>query len=81
MSRYLTQAELHDLTDLEQPAAQARWLRERGWRFEVGASGRVKVDREYHRARMVEGGQAEQAPKKKRVAPDVEALDALQVRH
>lgn len=80
MSRYLTPAELQDLTDLEQPAAQARWLKDRGWRFEVGASGRVKVDREYHRVRMVEGGKDEPAPKK-RTRPDPEALDALQTRH
>lgn len=81
MSRYLTPAELHDLTDLEQPAAQVRWLKARGWRYDVGASGRPKVDRDYHRARMVEGGQAEAPTKAKRAGPDAEALDRLQTRH
>ena len=56
-----------------------RWLKEHGWRYEVGASGRPKVDRDYHRARMVEGGKDE-VPKK-RSKPDAEALDALQARH
>jgi hypothetical protein len=41
---FLSAAELHDLTDRRQPSAQIKWLREHGWRFEVGASGRPKVD-------------------------------------
>lgn len=32
----LNHEELKDLTDRSQPAAQIRWLRERGWTFEVG---------------------------------------------
>lgn len=47
MSAILTEAEVADLTDRTQPAAQARWLEARKWRFERGPSGRVKVARSF----------------------------------
>jgi hypothetical protein len=40
---FLTPSQLHELTDRQRPSAQIAWLREHGWRFEVGASGRPKV--------------------------------------
>lgn len=43
MSTFLTSSEMEELTDLQQPAAQIRWLTARGWPFEISAAGRVKV--------------------------------------
>lgn len=40
---FLTPEEITALTDYKRPADQIRWLTERGYRFEVGASGRPKV--------------------------------------
>lgn len=40
---FLSQLELFCLTDYKRPSDQIRWLRERGYRFEIGASGRPKV--------------------------------------
>ena len=40
---FLTTQELVELTDYKHPAKQIRWLREHGYRFEIGASGRPKV--------------------------------------
>jgi hypothetical protein len=40
---FLTQQELHQLTDYKRPSDQIRWLTEHGYRFDVGASGRPKV--------------------------------------
>lgn len=53
MSEYLAPDELVELTELRMASAQIRWLRDRGWKFEVGQlTGRPKVAREYYRARM-----------------------------
>lgn len=81
MTLFLTPDELRDLTDLEQPAAQVRWLRDHGWVHEVGASGRPKVSRAYYDAKMA--GRATEAPESAaaRTRPDLEALDAIQTRH
>lgn len=43
MATFLTAAEMEELTDLQQPAAQIRWLAARSWPFEISATGRVKV--------------------------------------
>ena len=59
----LSDDELVALTDYELPAYQARWLEERGWRFERGASGKVKVSRAHFEAMM--GGGAPKAPSPK----------------
>lgn len=52
---FLTPAELKELTDLEQHAAQIRWLTDRGWKFEIGASGRPKVLRAEAERHMLSG--------------------------
>lgn len=51
----LTPEELHELTDCARPSAQIEWLRARSWVFEVGATGRPKVDREEYGRRMIGG--------------------------
>lgn len=49
MSRIqLTDAEVHDLTDVDQPAAQVRWLKANQWPHVVGNSGRPKVARSFY---------------------------------
>ena len=40
---FLTNEEIVTLTDYKRPADQRRWLLERGYRFDVGGSGRPKV--------------------------------------
>lgn len=59
-SALLSHEELVALTDYELPARQARWLDERGWRYERGASGKVKVSRAHFETMM--GGGAAKAP-------------------
>jgi hypothetical protein len=39
----MSHEQLVELTDYETAAAQIRWLRAHGWRFEVNAAGRPKV--------------------------------------
>lgn len=48
----LSQNDLIELTDYELAAYQIKWLREHGWKFDVGASGRPKVSRAYFEQRM-----------------------------
>lgn len=50
--QFVTQSELKDLTDLKKPAAIARWLNERGYVFEVSATGWPKVARVLLEARL-----------------------------
>lgn len=40
---FLTHEQLVDLTDYKRPFEQIKWLRENGYPFEVGSSGRPKV--------------------------------------
>ena len=40
---FLTHDELKDLTDLKNPSAQIRWLKNHSYPFETGASGKPKV--------------------------------------
>lgn len=63
----LTPDELHELTDCKRPAAQIEWLRARSWVFEVGDTGRPKVDREEYERHMI-GGRKQQPQKK---GPDI----------
>jgi hypothetical protein len=49
---YLSPAELHELTERSQPAAQIRWLRRRAWRFTTSAEGRPRVLRAYRDRRL-----------------------------
>jgi hypothetical protein len=51
MSITLNQEELHELTGYEVPAWQIKWLKERGWVFEVSRK-RPKVSRAYFEQRM-----------------------------
>lgn len=44
---FLSQDELRDLTDLKVPKAQMRWLQRYAYPFEIAASGKPKVLREY----------------------------------
>jgi hypothetical protein len=59
----LTPKELHELTDCARAAGQIEWLRQRSWVFDVGMTGRPKVDRAEYDRHMI-GGQQKQ-PKKK----------------
>ncbi len=47
MSMFLSQDELRELTDLKIPIAQMRWLQRYAYPFEIAASGKPKVLREY----------------------------------
>lgn len=49
---FLTPEELYALTDYQAPAWQIKWLQARGWKYELGASGRPKVSRTYAQQRM-----------------------------
>lgn len=44
---FLSQDELRELTDLKVPKAQMRWLQRYAYPFEIAASGKPKVLREY----------------------------------
>lgn len=47
MTMFLSQDELCELTDLKVPKAQMRWLQRYAYPFEIAASGKPKVLREY----------------------------------
>lgn len=49
---FLTEEELLELTAYTRFSAQARWLREHGWLFELSASGRPIVSRAYAESKM-----------------------------
>ena len=44
---FLSQDEIRQLTDLKIPKAQMRWLQKNAYPFEIAASGKPKVLREY----------------------------------
>lgn len=67
-SRYLTADELTDLTGRRIGYAQAKWLRDHRWPFEVGADGRPRVLRLYHDQRMM--GLAAKAATKSKPEPN-----------
>lgn len=60
-------AELQELTDRKHPLEVIGWLRDHGWRFEVSAAGRPKVDFEEWRRHMI-GGKTE----KKKATPNLD---------
>lgn len=60
-SLLLSSLQLVELTDVEQPSAQIRWLMDRGWKFEVGRSGRPKVLLAEAERHMLSGGSARPA--------------------
>lgn len=59
----LTPDELHELTDCARPSAQVEWLRTRSWVFDIGVTGRPKVDRAEYERHMI-GGSRKQTTKK-----------------
>lgn len=50
---FLTQEEIRELTDLKIPKAQMRWLRKNSYPFEIAASGKPKVLREYVMSKLM----------------------------
>lgn len=71
----LTPDELHEVTDLEQPAAQIRWLTSNKWPFVIGASGRPKVSRAFYE----EASRQRSVPRAAPIGSDLDfaALDAV----
>lgn len=59
---FLTDPELQQLTGYVLPAAQARWLTTRGWRFERNRGGRVIVLRSYAERMLGGAGPKEPEP-------------------
>lgn len=59
----LTPAELHQLTDCARKGDQVQWLRERGWAFDIGETGRPKVDRAEYERHMIGGGKRKEQKK------------------
>lgn len=49
---FLTREELVALTGFKRPSTQARWLRERGWRFDVRNDGSVILHEAEVKARL-----------------------------
>lgn len=68
---FLTPDELAQLTGLQRPAAQCRWLTRNGYRFEVGGDRQPKVLRAQLEARQGLNSKARTA------GPDFSALDRL----
>lgn len=57
---FLTESDLEDLTGYKAPAWQARWLEERGWRFERNRAGKVIVSKAH--AEKMMGGASPKGP-------------------
>lgn len=51
-SPFLDDANLTQLTGYDRPADRRRWLKKRGWVFEVAANGQPVVARQYAEARL-----------------------------
>ena len=75
MSLLLSAAEIYDLTGRKQPAAQARWLADRGWMYELDFDGHPKVARAYFAGRLVETHATEQPASE--IAVNTEALRCM----
>lgn len=58
----LSSAELRNLTEYVQHAAQIGWLTRKGWVFVLDRRGRPKVDRAYYESRMGIGHNQDSAP-------------------
>jgi hypothetical protein len=63
----LTPKELHELTDCARKDDQIEWLRARGWVFEIGTTGRPKVDSAEYERHMIGGKTKRSRP----AAPDL----------
>jgi hypothetical protein len=68
---FLTPDQLEQLTGKRRPSAQARWLQDRGWRFERNATGSVVVHALEAERQLCGGSKA----RRQRVGPDLEALN------
>lgn len=68
---FLTPAELAELTECRRAHEQRQWLDARGWAYEVGRLGNVRVLRRYAEMRMGLPVAAEQAG----TEPDFSSLD------
>lgn len=51
----ITREQLEELTDCKQAVGQVAWLRSRAWRFELGVTGRPKVDTAEYERHMIGG--------------------------
>lgn len=49
---FLSEQELSELTDLDRKSAQIEWLTNRGYKFDVSATGHPKVLRKYVERRL-----------------------------
>jgi hypothetical protein len=72
MSMFMTDAELEEMTGLQRPSAQIRWMDRYGIKYVVSAEGRPRVLRS-HLERMMDGGKSAG----KRPQPNFEALKQL----
>lgn len=70
MSTFLCEKELVELTDASHAKKQIKWLSDRGWPFEVGTTGKVKVLRATMEKKM---GIVSMAGRRK-PGPDADAL-------
>jgi hypothetical protein len=73
MTNFLTDIDLEELTGLKQPAAQARYLRSKGYRFDCNARGVPRVLWAQVEARQA-GIPANDTQNKAENAPDTGAL-------
>jgi len=67
---FLSQKQIVELTGLERPSSQARWLSARGWRFDTRADGKLVV-LAAEAQRHLCGTQ----PRRQRTLPDIGALN------
>ena len=51
-SLFMQHSEILEMTGLQQPFAQKRWLDHRNWIYEVDVRGRPKISREFFNAKM-----------------------------
>jgi len=52
MSEFLTKDEIVELTGKKLVTKQIAWLTKKGWIFEINATGRPIISREYTRAKL-----------------------------
>lgn len=68
---FLTDKQLYDLIHKRRPSAQAKWLRAKGWRFELRDDGSVILHEDEARARLC----SDSKPAHRRTRPDLGALN------
>jgi hypothetical protein len=69
---FLTLTQLSDLTGYQRHADQRKWLKARGWVFEVAATGRPIVSTAYAEQRL--GGAVSPAPTLAAWSPNLAAI-------